>query len=294
VQGITIVGPGRLGGALCLVLERAGYVIDALVYRSSKRAKLLAGHLASSPVIVRFDKIKALSSSVVIITVQDEEISTTASAIEPYLKPGTIVFHTSGSLSSDVLSSLRERGCPIASLHPLASISDWETGKDRFWGAYFCLEGDLKAVRLGKKIVAAIGGRPFSIAADKKALYHASALTAAGHVTALFDIAVGFMVKARVSRAMARKMLQPLLLSVANNLEVQDSPRALTGTFARADESTMVRHLEVLRSNATDNELEVYLDLALRSIELAKAAGADQQKLKKMRQTIKLAKENLE
>jgi predicted short-subunit dehydrogenase-like oxidoreductase (DUF2520 family) len=294
VQGITIVGPGRLGGALCLALERAGYVIDALVYRSSKKTKFLAGQLASSPELIRFDKIKALFSSVVIITVQDEEISTTASAIEPYLKPGTIVFHTSGSLSSDVLSNLRDRGCSTASLHPLASLSDWETGKDRFAGAYFCLEGDHKAVRYGKKIVAAVGGRAFTIAADKKALYHASALTAAGQVTALFDIAVGFMIKAGVSRTMARKMLQPLLLSVTKNLEVQDTPRALTGTYARTDEFTMARHLETLRSNATNNELEVYLDLALRSIDLAKTAGADEQKLKKMRQTIKLAKENLE
>lgn len=294
MQGITIVGPGRLGGALSIALEGAGYGIDSLVFRSSRGVRSLTRQLSSSPSVVRYDRINRINSPIVVLSVQDEEIGKTADAIAPFLQSGTAVFHTSGSLSSDILGPLRARGCLVASLHPLASISNWEVGQKRFAGAYFCIEGDQRAVRLGKKIVRDLRGHPLAVSSSKKALYHASALTAAGHVTALFDIALSLMVKAGASRPTARKMLQPLLFGVADNLSRLDTPQALTGTYARADVSTMARHLEALETDAKISEIEIYLDLALRSIELARQAGADDRKLKQMRRAIMVAKENLE
>jgi predicted short-subunit dehydrogenase-like oxidoreductase (DUF2520 family) len=294
VQGITVVGPGRLGGALALVLSHSGYKIDTLVYRSHRGIAALARQLEPSPATVRIDKLKDIASPIVIIAVQDEVMADTVRALESSIGTSSTVFHTSGSLSSDILASLRTKRRSIASLHPLASVSNWNDGQHRFRGAYFCLEGDRKAIKVGKELVKKLGGHSIIIDGEHKALYHAAALTAAGHVTALFDVGLGFMVKAGINRKTAKKMLQPLLAGVARNLSVEDTAQALTGTYARGDEGTMQRHLDALRSDATIDESIIYLELAVRSIDLAEKAGTDPARLKKMRHAIMVAKENLE
>jgi predicted short-subunit dehydrogenase-like oxidoreductase (DUF2520 family) len=231
---------------------------------------------------------------VVLITVQDEEIPNAVHSISNLLENVRAVFHTSGSLSSDILAPLRSKNCAVASLHPLASISNWKGGPDRFIGAYFCLEGDEKAVKIGKRLVAQLDGRSFTIASEAKPLYHAAALSAAGHVIALFDVAVGFMVKTGLDRRTARKLLRPLLAGVAENLANEDTYKSLTGTYARADEGTMNRHLTAIRSSSTKDEFLIYVELALRSVDLADKAGVDQSKLESMRQTLIVAKRDLE
>ena len=294
VQGITVVGPGRLGGALALALSHSGFKIDTLVYRSRRGVSAVADRLDPSPVALRIDKLKTINSPIVIIAVQDEVLPDTVRTLESSIGTSETVFHTSGSLSSDILASLRTHRRAIASLHPLASVSNWNDGQHRFRGAYFCLEGDRKAFKTGSELVKKLGGHSIIIDGDRKALYHAAALTAAGHVTALFDVAVGLMVKAGINRPTAKKMLQPLLAGVAQNLLVEDPAQALTGTYARGDVGTMRRHLDALRSDATIAESIIYLELAFRSIDLAERAGTDPTKVKAMRDAIMVAKENLE
>jgi len=80
-------------------------------------------------------------------------------------------------------------------------------GSELLSGAYFCVEGSKKAVPLARKLVREIGGKPFTIPTDKKALYHASAVTVAGHVVALFDTGVEMLMACGVGRREAEKVL---------------------------------------------------------------------------------------
>ena len=291
MHGITIVGPGRMGGALAIALSRAGYTIDSLVYRRKAAAAKVAGQLIPRPRLSFIQRITDLESPIVFISTQDEDIGEAVARLKPKVREGSAVFHTSGSLSSDVLSPLRDQGCVVASLHPLASVSAPVDGADRLAGAFFCVEGDKKAVRIARELIGAIGGHAFTIDASKKALYHAAALTAAGHVTAVFDVALSLMTKAGLARKDARRVLQPLLETVTANLRIKDTPKALTGTFARGDAGTLDRHLAALERSAGRDEVDIYMALAERSIGLARQNGLDPQKIAKMRRRIKMAKE---
>jgi predicted short-subunit dehydrogenase-like oxidoreductase (DUF2520 family) len=289
MQGITIFGPGRLGGALAVALSSRGYSIVDLIYRSTRPVSL-ARKLDPRPAIRSSSRIGTLSSPVVIIATQDEDIPEAVRLLTKSATAHPVVFHTSGSLSSSVLEPLKKIGCPVASLHPLASISSAELGAERFRGAHFCLEGDEKAVRVGKRIVRALRGHSFTIEPEAKPLYHAAALLAGGHTTALFDVSLGLMTRAGLSRSQARNVLQPLILSVAENLSEQDTPKALTGTFARGDLGTLDRHLDALRSAAHQSEVRIYIELALRSIDLAERNGLRPDVSKEMRRRLLLAK----
>ena len=94
-----------------------------------------------------------------------------------------------------------------------------------------------------------LGMRPFELADEARAAYHAAAVIAANFLVALEETAVDLLDRAGV--ADARSILAPLVLtSAANWSEVGGA--ALTGPIARGDETTVARHLEALRRLAPE------------------------------------------
>ena len=291
MQGVAVIGPGRIGGAIAVALSAGGYSIDEVVYRSRQPPKSLLSEIKGTTTTIQFGKDLYVRSPLILITVQDEELPRVVQGLQGKISDRSTILHTSGSISSEILKPFRKFDCKIASFHPLISITNWNDGFSGFKNAYFCIEGDNAAVQTGKKLASALEARWFMISPEKKGLYHASAVMAAGHVTALFDMAIDLMMKTGVKRSTARKLLQPLLGSVSTNLLRSDTPAALTGTYARGDEQTIQRHLASMRKAASKDELEVYLLLALRSIEIAEQNGLDPKKVRKMRRAIDMAKQ---
>jgi predicted short-subunit dehydrogenase-like oxidoreductase (DUF2520 family) len=288
---ISIVGAGRLGGALALALDRKNYRIASVVARRFETAERAAQLIKPQPEILTAENIAEIpSSDIVFITTPDPEIEPTAVrlAANRNFNSETIFLHTSGSLSSAVLSRLKNGGANTGSLHPLVSASDSSAGAERFAGAFFCVEGDAKAVEAAKQIVADLGGESFEINPEFKTLYHAAALMTAGHLVALFDVAAETLSRCGIEESEARRILLPLARSALGNLGRQTPAAALTGTFARADAETMRRHLESLSTNET--ALRVYAELGKRSIELAREQGADNEKLEEMRRKLMSSK----
>ena len=277
---VSIIGTGRLGTALAIALAHEGYSIAALVARhrqSAQRAARLLGHSLDEPSPAMAAKELAdrpapelLRSRLLLIATPDDQIGYVAKTLAKLpLEAGgaATVLHTSGALSSTVLAPLRDKGWSTGSLHPLVSVSEPKAGAQLLCGAFWCVEGDRRAVRLGRTIVRDLDGKSFSISAEKKPLYHAAAVMVSGNVTALFDVALEMLGDCGLTRSQAQKALRPLLASAVTNLEKLDPSRALTGTFARGDVETVKRHLEVLKNNPP--VLAIYRLLGLRSLELS-------------------------
>ena len=85
----------------------------------------------------------------------------------------------------------------------------------------------------------------------------------------------------------------PLVKSTVQNLGEQSTASALTGTFARADIETFVRHLQVLNTSVSDELLEIYLLLGERSLELAAKQGISAARIDKLRAKVSIAKSKL-
>jgi predicted short-subunit dehydrogenase-like oxidoreductase (DUF2520 family) len=114
-----------------------------------------------------------------------------------------------------------------------------------------------------------LGGNVFSIPENRRSLYHAAAVTTAGHIVALFSVACEMMEKCGVDQIEAKKILLPLLKSTVRNIESLPLEKALTGTFARGDLETLQRHLAALRENLPAEYSELYLRLGEISTNLA-------------------------
>ena len=290
---ISIIGAGRLGGALAIALSKKGYTIENLVVRNLDTARKIVEIIAPKPVILSAEELSTITSDIIFITTQDSEIGNVAELLKENLSHKPFVFHTSGALSSEILSDLKAVGCRVGSIHPLVSVSDSIRGAEKFARAYFCVEGDAEAVAVGREIVEKLGGNPFSIETKYKTLYHASAVTACGHLVALVDAAIEMLSICGVNETDARKTLLPLIKSTVENLETQTTSESLTGTFARADVRTFEKHLETLQENVPPQILEIYLLLGARSIRLAEKQGADKAHLAEISDKLLLAKTNL-
>jgi len=281
---ISIIGVGRLGGALALALAKKNYSIENLVARRRETARRIAENIKPKPQVLTSEETKKLAGSeIIFITTQDSEIESVAADLALNLPHKPFVFHTSGSLSSQILKDLSAAGGKVGSLHPLVSVSDSFLGADSFKDVFFCLEGDAEAVALGEKIVGDLKGKSFAVETKFKTLYHASAVTASGHVTALISIAVEMLAACGLSNEKAQKILLPLVKSALENLERQTPAEALTGTFARADAETMKKHIAAISERLAPELLEVYLQLGLRSTHLAEMQGASAENLALMK-----------
>jgi predicted short-subunit dehydrogenase-like oxidoreductase (DUF2520 family) len=292
-MNISIIGAGRLGGALAIALAKRGYRIENLVARNNANAERIAENINPKPALLSSNEFSKITSDIILITTQDFEIENAAKQLAEKLENKPFVLHTSGALSSNVLHVLKDAGCKTGSIHPLVSISDAIRGAESFENVYFCVEGDAESVKVSEKIVADLKGKSFRVATEYKALYHASAVTMSGHLTALVDVGIEMLSKCGLENADAREIFLPLIKSTVENLETQTTSEALTGTFARADVKTFENHLKTLIENVSSEALEIYLQLGTRSAHLAERQGANREKLREILEKIELAKKNL-
>lgn len=277
-----------MGGALTIALSRAGFLLETIVFGSRKPAALLA-EVNGDPVLVPSEGVTRIDSDAVLITVPDTEISSVADLAAGWLGGDSVLLHTSGALASEVLVPAREKGIPVGSMHPLISVSDPTAGSESFNGAYFCVEGMPAAVNCATVIARSLGGIPFTVETDQKPLYHAAAVLASGHLTALFQIAVMALARCGMDEAEAREALLPLAKSVLANLERQEPSAALTGPFARTDIDAIGWHLDAFDRARLPGVKRTYLELGLASLDLAEQSGGDPEKIAAIRDLIMLA-----
>jgi predicted short-subunit dehydrogenase-like oxidoreductase (DUF2520 family) len=255
---------------MAIALDSCGYSLLALAGRRARRGVENGDELQQLP-----------PTDLILITTPDDAIAEFArrlAACQTERRRKPTVLHTSGALSSEVLSPLALLGFHTGSLHPLVSISEARAGAKALRGAFYCLEGDKTALRTARLIVGDLNGKGFSISPESKALYHAAAVMSSPHLVALFDLATEMLAACGVSQKSARQILLPLVESTINNLLAFTPGKALTGTFARGDVATVRRHLKAVKTLSRKHlavALEVYKLLGLHSLELAEKNGLD-------------------
>lgn len=275
---VSIIGMGRVGNALARALT-SPYSVVGRYGRSTEDERS----------IVNLEDAKALHSDFVAICTNDDSIPEVVRSLLSKTLDHPIVLHMSGSLSSDVLSELREKGCKVASMHPLVAITG-SSDASVFNGAYFCIEGDDLAVTHASNLAINLGGIPTTIRTEEKPLYHAAAVMAAGHLVALIDMAKELMHGSGIDERSSLNMLRPLINSVIDSVFEQGTERSLTGTYARGDIQTAKGHLAALDLLEDKVTREVFIDLALRSLKLGKLSGLDYAKAAELEGLLTVAK----
>jgi len=202
---------------------------------------------------------EALPPGLVWITVPDDAIERVAARLGGSQEwQGRTVFHSSGALTSDVLSPLREKGARVASVHP--GMTFVHKSVPNLTGVPFGVEGDAGAIRLAKKIVSSVGGHAFTIRKQDKVLYHAFGTFASPLFIALLAALEKTGRAAGIRQSQLRVMAGPLLRQTLSNYLEHGAAAAFSGPLVRGDVATIRGHLEALKT--TPDVRQAYVALA--------------------------------
>lgn len=216
-----IVGLGRAGLSFRRALTAAGWDVDG------------RGHS---------DQLDDAADGVglVLLTVPDGAIADVAAKIRP---GSAVVAHVSGASDLSVLHPHHR----TASIHPLVSLPDLETGSERLSnGCTFAIDGH----PIAAQVVSDLGGRAIVVPADLRPLYHAVACIAANHLAALGNQVETLAAKLGVPV----EAYWSLMTTTLENMTTHGSEAALTGPASRGDWETIERHLAAL-DNPEDRRL---------------------------------------
>jgi predicted short-subunit dehydrogenase-like oxidoreductase (DUF2520 family) len=244
---ITLIGAGNLGQALGPALSAAGYRIDFVAARetasSRRRAAMLARLLEA-----RAQSLKDAgpTSDIIWICHTDDALAETAKLLAR--KPGwagKIVLHSSGALSSDVLSPLKRKGASTASLHPMMTFVPGAT--PRMEEVPFAVEGDARAVSVARRIVRDLGAESFAIKKAAKPLYHALGSFSSPMIVAALVTAERVGRGAGLTASQTRRVMAPILRQTIKNYVERGAAAAFSGPIKRGDLNTVLRHLKELK-----------------------------------------------
>ena len=267
---VAIVGAGRVGTALGVLLARAGYPVVAASGREATRERL-SRHLPDVP--LRAPGEAASAADVVVLGVPDDEIAGAAEelAAAGAFREGQLVAHLSGSASLEVLAAAREAGTRAISLHPLQTFPDVEAALERLPGSAIAVTAlDDEGYRLAEELATAVGASPFRIADEDKPLYHAAAVFSSNYLAVVEAIAERLFARAGLDDPLPR--FAPLAEATLANVLRMGPVAALTGPAVRGDAGTIRRNLEALEAAAPEF-VAAYVALADAAVELAADAG---------------------
>lgn len=267
---IAVVGAGRVGTALAVILRGAGHRIVAVAGGSGTPDRA-ARYLPGVPVRAAADA--AREAGVVLIGTPDAQIEPACEGLARAgaLGEGQTVAHLSGATGLEALSSARSAGAQTLCLHPLQTCPDVESGLRRLPGSVFAITADSEAgAALGEQLARDAGGHPFRLADDVKPLYHAAAVFASNYVVAISALADELESAAGVPDPLAA--LMPLQRATLDNVASLGPGAALTGPALRGDAGTVQRNLEALAKHAP-HAVASYVALAYLTLDLAERAG---------------------
>lgn len=244
---ITLIGAGNLAQALGPALKAAGYQIDFVAARetasSRRRAAMLARLLEARTQSLND---AGPTSDIVWICHTDDALAETAKLLAR--KPGwsgKIVFHSSGALSSDVLSPLKRKGASTASLHPMMTFVPGAT--PRMEEVPFAVEGDSRAALVARRIVRDLGAESFAIKKSAKPLYHALGSFSSPLIVAALVTAERVGRGAGLTAGQTRRVMAPILRQTMKNYLERGAAAAFSGPIKRGDINTVLRHLKELK-----------------------------------------------
>jgi predicted short-subunit dehydrogenase-like oxidoreductase (DUF2520 family) len=250
VNKIAVVGAGVVGTALASLLKGKGYTIVGLASRSEESLQKATSVVGGEVRTTTAPQEITAEADLILLTTSDSAIQEVCEGIASKggFHPGQIVIHTSGSLPSTILTSAKEQGALIASLHPLQSFADVKEAVKIISSSIFNIEGDQEAIPPLMELVKTVGGKPLPIDTREKPLYHAAAVVACNFLVTLVYLSYQLFEAIGIPQADAAQALLPLVKGTVNNIEHLGPVKALTGPIARGDAGVIKGHLEALKT----------------------------------------------
>ncbi|TKK70812.1 DUF2520 domain-containing protein [Ilyomonas limi] len=230
---IVIVGTGNVAQVLGKMLSKANHTILQVFGRNQQSLNECAAILQAMP-ITGFNQINT-EAEVCIIATSDSAIAAIAAQLH---LPNTIIVHTSGGISINVLQKHKQYGV----MYPLQSLRK---------ELPYLPEVPLFVDGNNEEIIATITALAKTIAAEvhwagdaERLKLHIAAVFCSNFINHLFALANQFC----NSEHLHFNYLRPLIHETVHRMQFEAPENLQTGPAVRNDETTIQRHLQVLQS----------------------------------------------
>lgn len=270
---LNIIGCGHLGKSLAYLWhKRACFQIQQVMNRSVESATQATDFIGAGIPVSEVQSMQP--ADVYLITTPDNQIINACQSLveSSLLKPGDVVFHCSGALSSEVLSAVRQFGASVCSVHPVKSFADSINAAESFDGTYCGIEGDKKALDIIEPAMQAIGAKLFHVQAEFKIHYHAASVMVCNYLTSLIEVGIQTYQKAGMDTETAIEVMEPMVRGTLNNIFTLGTVNALTGPIARGDDVVLANQLAAL-SEWNPDYAQLYAQLGEVALQLSRLKG---------------------
>ena len=234
---VALIGAGNLAWHLAPALEDAGLVVTGVYSRHLRHAQRLADRLYGAPAQNHLD-FSTSPAQLFIITVTDDAIEAVAQELQ--LPPGATLVHTSGS---QPLSALRGAATDRTGVfYPVQTFS--RSRPVDFRNVPFCLESHdpevlLRLTKLARKLSQHVA----LVSSEERQVLHVAAVLANNFTNHLLRMAQTLAEAHHVDFS----LLHPLVEETVQKALEGNPAAAQTGPAARGDDTTIKRHLKLLR-----------------------------------------------
>jgi predicted short-subunit dehydrogenase-like oxidoreductase (DUF2520 family) len=269
---IGFIGSGAVATGLARAIVIKGVAVAAITGRNNRRVYELASETGAGHHGSRMVDALGLSD-ITFICLPDDSIAGETEKLSEEVSDisGKIVFHTSGSLTSSVLTPLKKRGAYIGSFHPLQTFPTDTAKEISMAGCAVALEGDTEAVEAGKEIALLLGSHPLVLSTDQKGLYHTAATIASNGLVALVGVIEELYGELDIGGDALRYYHQLMQQSLTNSMML-GAVQAITGPVARGDVTTLKRHIGELRMRIP-HIVPIYVILGSHCVNIALQGG---------------------
>jgi len=260
---IGFIGAGKIGTTLGSYFVSNGTNINGYF----SRTKSSADNASALTHSCTYNTIKELvdKCNLIFITTPDSEIEKVWAEISQYDISNKIIIHTSGSLTSEAFSNIKELNAFGYSLHPMYAFSNKDGSFDKLEKVCFTLEGNAEKLSNVEDLIEQMGNTVLLIDTENKPLYHLANVMASNFVLALIYESLLYLQKCNITGDEALAALMPLIKANINNIEKSGIKDALTGPIDRNDILTVKKHLQVI----PEGNKGLYRDLSLILTEIA-------------------------
>ncbi|HUG83923.1 MAG TPA: Rossmann-like and DUF2520 domain-containing protein, partial [Euzebya sp.] len=270
---VAVIGPGRVGGALAIGLQRAGHDIAAAAGRSDTSPGLarFAELFPTTPIRPLTDVTRDVD--LVLLTTPDDDIARVAGqvALADAVIDGQRWVHTAGGQGVEALSVVAAAGGRVAACHPAMTFTDPVAGADRLPGTTWAVTAAERDLSWARLLVLDLRGSPVTLAGTDRTLYHAGMAVGSNATTAVVTLARDLLLGAGVTDPAS--FLDPVVTASAQG-GAQRGVDALTGPVQRGDVGTVQAHLRELRTSFPE-AVEAYVALGRLILSQAVRAGLD-------------------
>ena len=267
----AVIGPGRVGTALGMGLDRAGYQIVAVAGRSQGRIDEFVRRLPGARPTTAAEA--ARHAELVVVCVGDDTLVDLVRhvAAADAVAEGSRWLHTSGGYGVDVLEPVRLAGAAVAACHPAQTFPDPDTGFAALPGTSWAVTADEANLGWARVLVTDLRGSPVTVPAGSRTLYHAGLTVGSNATATVVTLARDLLLGAGVTDP--AQFLGPLVTTSASNA-ARSGAAALTGPVRRGDAGTVARQLDELRT-VMPEAVDAYLALSRLALRHARRAGLD-------------------